>query len=188
MKRLLMTQRLLLASLLSLSVIFFNSCDDDAPEAENESETITTVRVTLTPQGGGAASTFEAKDADGDGPGNIVIAPITLDANTAYDVSVMFLNELDPADVEDITEEIEEEDDEHQLFFVANPATLLSVAYADQDGNGLPVGLSTTWTTGDAGAGTVTVTLKHQPDAKSATSTINTGETDIAVPFPVTVQ
>jgi hypothetical protein len=167
---------------------FLASCDDDEPEAENESETITTVRLTFTPQGGGSALVFTAKDADGDGPGAIAIDPISLAPGTTYSVQLALLNELE-SPAEDIGEEVEEEAEEHQLFYTVTPAPLASIAYADADANGLPIGLATTWTTSaSALSGQVTVTLKHQPDIKSATSTVGDGETDVAVTFSVSVQ
>jgi len=62
------------------------------------------------------------------------------------------------------------------------------VNYNDFDGNNLPVGLSTTWETENAGgAGTFQVILKHQPDIKSATSTVNDGGTDVDLTWIVSI-
>jgi hypothetical protein len=172
-----------------LSVISFaTACDDDAPEAENDAETITTLTLTFTPQGGGTALTFTAKDADGTGPGSIVVDDITLATNTTYAVNVSFLNELE-SPAENITAEITEEADEHRIFYTVLPAALMTISTTDQDSGGLPVGLTTSWNTGSPNQGSVVVTLKHQPDGiKTAASTINDGETDISVTFPVVVQ
>ena len=100
---------------------------------------------------------------------------------------------------EDITEEIAEEDEEHMFFFAWTEGLFASpegdgnidnrddpVDYNDEDENGLPVGLSTTWTTGDSvPSGTFQVVLKHQPDIKSETSTVDDGGTDIDLTFDV---
>ena len=64
---------------------------------------------------------------------------------------------------EDIGEEIAEEDDEHQVFFAFTDGAFSNptgngnidnasdpINYNDQDDNGNPVGLSTSWTAGDA--------------------------------------
>jgi len=61
--------------------------------------------------------------------------------------------------------------------------------YNDQDDNGFPVGLSTTWTTGThrETTGEFTVVLKHQPGEKSADSDFNTGGTDINIDFPLNI-
>lgn len=170
------------------AISLMTACDDDAPEAENESETITTLGLTFVPQNGGTPLAFTAKDADGAGSGSIVIDNISLSANMTYTVAASLLNELE-SPAENITVEVFEEADEHRIFYEVAPASLLTVTTTDQDSNNLPLGLATTWVTGEAGTGTVTITLKHQPDGiKTATSTINDGETDVTVTFPVTVQ
>lgn len=171
-----------------LAVGLVSSCDDDAPEAENDVEAITTVVLSFTPQNGGNPFVVTARDADGPGAGSIVIGDITLEANTTYVVGTSLLNELETP-TESISEEVLEEAEEHQLFYAVAPTSLLTVTINDQDAGGLPLGLATTWATSGAGTGTVTVTLKHQPDGiKTATSTVNDGETDVAVTFPVTIQ
>lgn len=42
--------------------------------------------------------------------------------------------------VEDITEEIEEESDEHLLIYTASPAKLLTYTYGDKDASNFPIG------------------------------------------------
>ncbi len=178
-----------IAFLLALSLTF-TACDDDDPEVVNEEEVITTVNVTLTPQGGGTAVVLTYFDSDGDGL-NAVINGGTLMANTPYAGSIEVLDETDPNDVEDITEEIEEEDDEHQ-FFYAFTNNIATATYNDMDGNGNPVGLAFTLTTDNAGTGDFTLTLKHEP-MKSAAGvsggdpTNAGGETDVSITFPITV-
>ena len=94
---------------------------------------------------------------------------------------------------EDVTQEIMEEDDEHMIFFEWTEDIFASpegngntdnrndpVNYNDFDFNDLPVGLSTNWTTNEAMSdGTFRIVLKHQPDIKSETSTVNDGGTDV---------
>lgn len=178
------------AALLAFSLAF-TSCSDDDPEIPNEEELITTVKYTLTPDGGGAAVEMTFVDIDGDGSGAAVIMGGTLAANQTYTGSIELLNETE-SPAEDITEEIEEEDEEHQFFF-STTVSGLSVAYADQDADGNPIGLSTSVTTGDAAVGNLTVTLRHEPvkDASGVAGgdiTNAQGETDIEVTFPVEVQ
>jgi hypothetical protein len=86
------------------------------------------------------------------------------------------------------TPEILSEGVQHQFFYAVNPSALLSVSYADKDTKNLPIGLATSQKTGAAGDGKLKITLKHQPDLKSATSTIATGETDVEVEFNVSVK
>lgn len=173
------------------SMLFLSSCDDD-PVIPNEEELITTLIWTLTPAGGGTALEFRFADEDGDGGEPAEISEDTLAANTTYNAAVRFLNESEtPA--EEITEEVEEEDNEHQVFVVTGAGLNLTTAYADMDGDGNPLGLATTVTTGDASTGTVTVSLVHEPDKGGAgvsggDPTNAGGETDIEVEFDVVIQ
>jgi len=186
---------------LAATVTFYSS-DDDDPEPENETEVITSVTLTFTPVGGGTPAVGSAIDVDGLGPGNFtqVLTPI-LSASTQYNLTMEILDDRDPTDVEDIGEEVEEEDDEHQFYFVVSGgvftedgSNIPGTIYQDQDDNGLPVGLETTWTTGTAGSGTLRVVLKHQPGEKNQTSATNrttglaTGDTDFDFTFDINVQ
>lgn len=179
-----------------------SSCgDDDVPEAENEEEIITDVTLTFTPEPGGDATTVtaSAQDPDGEGPEDIqVTEDINLQANTTYTLTIDLQNSIEN---ESITEEIDEEDGEHMFFFgwtndlFSNPAgdgnidnRPDAVVYNDQDDSGLPLGLETTWTTGDAATGTFRMVLKHQPDIKTETSTAQDGETDVDLTWDVIVE
>lgn len=199
---------LLILSLLS-SVLFATSCsDDDVPAAENEEEIITDVTLTFTPVGGGTAVVAAAQDPDGDGPKDLeIISQIRLVANTEYNLSIEIENSIEG---ESITEEIEAEADEHMFFFsfsndiFSNPTgngniddrEENAVLYLDEDSNGLPLGLLTSWITGEAwgtpgeptSLGNFWVVLKHQPNIKSASSTANDGESDISLIWDVIIE
>lgn len=176
------------------SILFFTACEKDDPDIPNEEELITTLIYTLTPQGGGAAVEFRFTDLDGDGGDAPVITNGVLAANTTYSGAVTLLNEAEtPA--EDITGEVDEEAEEHQLFFEFS--TFFpngSFTYADADANGNPVGLLTTFETPDAQSGlTLTITLRHEPEKEAAGVALGLienagGETDIEVTFDVTFQ
>lgn len=195
-------QSLLIPSLLSL-VVILSSCSDDEPAKEPTPEVITRVQLTFTPMAG-EPLVFIANDPDGDGVANLEIDPIVLSKSTMYHLEVDLFNGLvgsnDPG--YDIGTEVEEEGDEHMFFFAwtegfftepAGNGNLDSrsdaVLYEDEDVNGLPLGLATAWTTkATAGTGTFRIVLKHQPEAKSASSTSQDGETDIDIIFPLTIQ
>lgn len=177
--------------LFALLTISFISCDPDDPDDVNEEELITTVTYTLSPTSGGSDVVLSFQDLDGDGGNDAIIVGGTLNSNTTYNGSLTLLNESEDP-VEDITEEVQEEDDEHQFFFQVDNLDM-AVQYEDMDGDGNPVGLLTTVTTRSAGSGTLTVILKHEPvkDAQGVSSgdiSNAGGETDISVTFPVTVQ
>ncbi len=178
---------------------------DIVEDPNEEEETISEVVLTFTPTGGGAAITATWFDADGEGVGEPTIDDIELDANTEYEMSITLANTLVDPD-EDITEEIEAEDDEHMFFFgftsgifsdptgdgnIDNRADALNYNDEDseaQDGSGNPVGLSTNWTTGAASSdGDFRVVLKHQPGLKTGTSDATVGGTDVDITFTINI-
>ena len=175
--------------LLSATALFIVSCSNDDNGPVNEEEVITTVTTTLT--GGGQVITLTSRDLDGDGTDTpVVTASGNLTANTSYTGTVTFLNETQ-SPAEDITVEVEEEGEEHQVFYQL-PAALGAVTYTDLDLNGKPIGLAFTLTTGNAGTGNLTVTLKHLPNKSAAgvaagDITNAGGATDALVTYPVTV-
>jgi hypothetical protein len=174
-------------------LLLLGSCNNDDPTPVNEEEVITTVRLTFTPNSGGAVVIAAWRDLDGDGGNAPVVDPISLEANTIYSMSVQFLNEQEsPAD--DITKEVDEENREHQVFFV-NTASGLTIKYDDVDTDSKPVGLKNIATTTAVGTGTLKVILKHEPN-KSAAGVANGdvtnagGDTDVETnpAFAVTIQ
>ncbi|CAM1354563.1 type 1 periplasmic binding fold superfamily protein [Tenacibaculum insulae] len=180
-----------LIALLFISSIVVTSCsDDDTPEHIHEEEVITTMKVVLTPTTG-PAITIESRDLDGDGPDVPVITEGILAANTTYSAVITLLNETESTP-EDITEEVAEEAEEHQFFYKAT--TIASTfTYEDNDLDGNPIGINFTVQTADAGTGSYTITLKHEPNksganVKEGDITNAGGETDIEVVFPITVQ
>lgn len=190
--------------------------DDHGHDHDHESEVITTVTLTFSPSGGADVVSATFSDPDGAGGMSGQAEPITLQVGTTYALAVAFTNALlDP--VEDITAEIEEEAEEHQIFItgtgVAGPAAgddpnaLVMHAYADVEsgygpnvGDDLPVGLANTVTTVTAGAGTLGVRLQHMPELNDmpqkvaglaeqlAMGTLLPGDADVAVEFELTVQ
>lgn len=179
-------------TLLFLSITIFYSCNDNDPDPIVPQEVITTLTVSLEQQGSVNIVTLKSQDLDGDGPNAPVITVSgNLLANTTYTGSVVVLNEtVTPA--ENVTEEVAELDEEHQFFFTPSN-NIVNVAYTDMDGNGDPVGIQFTLTTGAAGTGNFTVTLIHEP-VKSAVGvssgdiTNAGGEVDVEATFPIVVQ
>ena len=196
----------LLAILFSVITIIGCSNDDDvAPEEENEVEVFTDVTLVFTNTADvNDVVRASAQDPDGTGIQELqILDAITLAADTEYTLTYEILNALDPADIEDIGDEILEEDNEHQFFFsftenvFANPtgngnidAAADPINYNDADENGNPVGLSSTWTTSSTASSgaSFTVRLQHQPDVKTATSGSNDGDTDFALTFALNIK
>ena len=185
-----MRETFLVLMLTLTAIAFFPACDKDDPEIPNEEEVITTLNYTLTTTSGDTiVLTFQ--DLDGDGGAAPTITGGTLATNQTYTGTMELLNETE-SPAEDITGEIEEEDEDHQFFFQST-ITGLTIAYNDQDANGNPVGLHSTLTTGAVGSGSITIILRHKPN-KSASGvsdgdiTNAGGETDIEITFPIDVQ
>jgi hypothetical protein len=178
------------------------SCSED-PKKEDAPELITKVILTFTPDGG-TPIVVSASDPDGEGVQDIEAdGPINLSADESYTLELTLSNELaDPTDpAYDITGEVEEESGEHMFFFswtnnvfadpegngnIDNRSDIIN--YNDQDENGLPLGLSTSWMTSGSASGIFRVVLKHQPDLKTDTSGANDGETDLDVSFTINVE
>lgn len=168
--------------LLVLPLLFAVACGDDEDNpnvvGENPEEAITTLELVFKPVGGTTEQEFVATAPDLDAAFEIDDLVI---AAGEYTLSIGLRNDLADGDEQNIREEVEEEADDHQLFFTGtnvqsestptatNPA--LTITYADQEadyidgGSTRPVGLENT-VTAVAGTGTLTVTLQHLPGSK----------------------
>jgi len=203
------SERFFFAVLIITLMGFLEGCNDDDPKKEDTPELITKATLTFAPSGGGSTVTVTATDPDGEGVQDITVdSPINLATSTTYVLTIELINDLaQPSDPGyNITEEVEEEGDEHMFFFswtnnvFADPAGNGNVDNRDDDVNytgGLnsrdvnnrPLGLTTTWeSAASTASGSFRVLLKHQPDLKSDTSDSDTGETDLDITFTINVQ
>ena len=170
------------------STLIFASCsdDDDTPEPVNEEEVITTLTVTL--DSGSDTVVMQYQDLDGDGPDAATVTVSgSLSANTTYDGSIILLNETE-SPAENVTEEIEEDDLDHQFFYTVGSGLDVAEEYGDADSQGNPLGLSFILNTGVASSGGLTFTLRHEPNKPNTGLENAGGETDIEVTFDVTVE
>ncbi|MCC9168469.1 hypothetical protein [Pontibacter harenae] len=171
-----------LPALLMGSLLFSTACkDDDDPTPPVETEMITTVQLNLMNEEKGLSAVASWRDLEGDG--NPDTQALTLKPNVTYTGTITFLDE-NKNPVENITEEIEEEAEDHQVFY-SSTAPGLTITATDQDANQRPVGLEYTLVTTSEGSGNIRIVLKHQPGTKNGN--INTGDTDVDVIIPVTV-
>lgn len=210
-----------ISSLIPLALLFASGCDDvedhDHHHHDHNHGLTTSLILNFTPDNGGETLSFAWSDPEGDG--NPVVDDILLsDASDhdhhdamSYTLDVEIWNELeDPA--EDVTVEIAELADEHQLFFTgsavdgpatgANDSAIIEHAYEDSDSQGLPLGLSNSVSTLDWGSGELTVTLRHLPsengepvkvdgladDVASGGFSAIGGDNDIQVTFNIVVE
>jgi hypothetical protein len=173
-----------------LSIFSFISCEETTPDEVNEEELITTVIVTLNTN----SQSIELKSVDIDGPGGanpVVTVSAPLSKNTVYTGTVTFLNEsVEPT--ENITEEVEAEAEDHQVFYQA-PTAFGTFVYDDTDVDEKPLGLKFTFTTGaNPTSGNLTVFLIHLPNksnpgVSSGDITNAGGSTDVQVIFPIEI-
>ncbi|MFL2611597.1 MAG: hypothetical protein ACJ0P5_05070 [Flavobacteriaceae bacterium] len=169
-------------TLLASTIIYSCSKGDDDPEEVNEEEVINRVSIVLADGSNSQTVTWN----EGSTP-----PAITLDVDKTYTASIYFYDASDPTDVEDITEEVIEEVDEHfVLWEIAGLSDFLITSaptdYAGSDG--IPINLVTEWGTGGADSGNIKVTLIHEPTNKTGTTRSSLGgETDIELTFPTTV-
>jgi hypothetical protein len=186
------TNSIKLLALFFITSLTFTSCssDDDGDDHDHEEELITTVIYTLTNNADNTdVVTLTFTDLDGEGGNEGVYTPAlaTLSANTTYSGVIQLLNATEnPA--EDITEEVENEAEEHEFFYTSS-ITDVNISKDDTDADGNPLGIETTVVTGMAGTGSLTVILKHEPTKPNdGTSAGAGGSTDAQVSYAIAVQ
>lgn len=197
-------QRFAFFALLFAGIILTGCDDDDVPDMEPEEEVITDVRLIFTNDAdANDVVTAAAQDPDGEGVEELeVLGAINLAANTSYTLTFEMENNLETPG-EDIAAEVEDEGDEHQIFFsfstdaFTNPAgdgnidnAADAVNYNDMDKDGNPIGLSSSWTTGATAlnGGMFTARLQHQPDIKTSSTGANDGDSDFDLTFELNIQ
>lgn len=174
----------------------FASCESEDPLPENDEEVITDVSLIFTEldangNPAGAAVTFTASDPQGIELGNPTIETVTLDKNKTYRMQITVFNSIEN---EDITEEIEEEADEHQFYFLGSafvsPSAPITYTYSDN-----AVGLDGVVVVGSTSINTsnMRIILRHDLD-KSYPGANNPsfedfnlagGSSDLDITFPV---
>lgn len=184
-----MTNRLNYLLFAFVLMIFATSCgEDEDPLIENEEEVITAMTLTLFPNGPQETITLGFSDPDGDG-GNDPMFSTTgqLVANASYRGQLSFANEDGAIDAEIVDEGID-----HQVFYQAEGGLNMTLSYLDFDLLSQPLGLMADVTTGAAGSGQLTITLRHEPTKNPIVAIdrpdLAGGETDVEVTFEVTVQ
>jgi len=173
-----------------LFTILLASCskDNETPKAVNEEELITTLKVTLVPVSEGNTIVLTTRDLDGDGPNEPEITiSSNLIAGVTYNGTIEFLDETkSPAD--NITEEVEEEADEHQIFYTIGSGLDVAVTATNLDSEGNLLGTEFELTANTASSGPLTFTLRHEPTKPNDGLSSAGGETDIEATFSITVE
>lgn len=165
------------------------ACDSAEPDpiGAGEHELITQITLTLT-------NTDDPEDvagivaSDPSGTGlefTLDPAALALRAGASYAGTIELADTLND---EDITEEVRAEAEAHQLFYTVDGLGGVTIAYADEDANGLPVGLAfeVTVAEGAAGSGTLRVQLAHYDDGAKDGTTLSS-ETDVDLTLPLVI-
>jgi hypothetical protein len=182
------------------------SCDKGEPVVVHEHEVFT--RVVLEVKKDGETNfkkyTFEAEGHDdhghddhgdddhGDDDHGDEHTEVELDTNSTYHVGIFFYNDSDPDNIEDVTLEVIEEADVHQVFYEMTEISGFSIAAASddtKDSNGNPLFLKTSWTTASETSGDVMAYLIHEPTSKTGSARADFGgATDVEIEFEVHIE
>lgn len=202
-----MLKNLFKHSILIISVFLLAiSCDKGEPAVVNEHEVFS--RVVLEVKKDGETNfkkyTFEVEGHDdhgdddhgdddhGDDDHGDEHMEIELDTDATYNVGIFFYNDSDPDNIEDVTLEVIEEADAHQVFYEMTEIPGFSIAAAPddtKDSNGNPLFLKTTWTTTTETSGDVMAYLIHEPTSKTGSTRADFGgATDVEIEFEVHVE
>ncbi len=180
-------------------LIALPACSSAEPEdGAGEEELITQVTVTLTNTANASdVVTIVASDPDGDGAG-ITFSPAraTLRAGATYTGSIEL---RDTINGEDITEEIEDEAEEHLFRYAFQPTSAGTVTITDnedqytterENSGNFAVGLAfqVAVNSSASGNGTMNALLYHFDDAPKTSSTATSDEIDVDIDFPVSFQ
>ena len=205
-----MLKNIYIKSILALSLfILILSCSKDSdPDPVHEEEVITLVILEVTKVGSSETMKYnfeveghdhgeedheEEEEGDDHDDHDGEHLEIELEANSSYNVSMMIYNDTDPDNIEDLTPEIIEEADEHQIFYAITDElsgfTISSASNDPLDSDGYPLFQKTTWTTTGETSGDVVGYLFHEPTSKTG-STRNDfgGATDFEIEFEVHVE
>ena len=181
---------------LVIAPLTLTACDTGEPDdGAGDEELITRVEITL--QNDDDLSdqvTITVSDPDGDGAG-LTFSPtsITLRPGATY---IGTIELTDTINNEDITEEVEDEAEEHLFRYAFSPASAGTItatdsetdySATDENGGDFAVGLAfrAVVSANASGTGTLDALLYHFDDAPKTSSTATSDEIDVDVSFPV---
>ena len=172
------------------SALLFTACLKDKAGEGNNEEVITTMVLKFTPAGGGAPLTFSFDDPDGPGGNTPAQNVISLTQGVSYNMVVQLLNKTATPAI-NITDEVAAESAAHRFYYETTLAGL-TISNLNNDTNGVPLGINSTWSAGPAGTGSTKITLRHYPGTppgKETADLVNSSKsgTDIEIIFVTNV-
>jgi hypothetical protein len=208
-----LTPRRVLVAAMVTGAALLAACGDDPaspPPGAGDPENISRVTVTLTPAGGGTAITSEIVDPDGTAlpnPPQPPSATLALTKGVTYNGTITLLNDIQPSNTINITDEVTAEGNFHRFFYTITADTLaardsinipppdntrlITVGNLNTDTQNPPQPLGVTFTvTVGAGAPSGNTTLNiqlHHYEQDKGTGLGTVFDTDLEVNFPVSV-
>ncbi|MDP6908360.1 MAG: type 1 periplasmic binding fold superfamily protein [Flavobacteriales bacterium] len=179
-----------------MSILLF-SCEFNEIDPHHQEEPITTLYYTLTPIDDSSEKiVLFYQDIDGEGGLEPLIVVDSLDGNTSYQGELRLRGASGSPEARIShggTTEISNLAEIHQVFYAPSSRLDMNISYTDLDNNGFPIGITTAVTTGNAGTGLLTISIRHEPN-KGAPNVVSGdithagGSTDIEVAFEVAIK
>jgi hypothetical protein len=185
------------AVIAALAFAFIAGCGDDPaspPEGGGDPENISTVTVTLV--GGGSSQTSTRRDPDGTQlpqPVGAASATLTLAKGVTYAGTMVLLNDIDPNNIIDITDEVHEEANFHRFIYSTTGASCSGVTFQnfdlDTQNPPQPVGITFQMVIpANAASGSCTLHIElHHFEQNKGDGLGSNFETDLSMDFPVTI-
>jgi hypothetical protein len=160
-------------------------------------ENISKVTVNLTPVGGGAAISVNRRDPDGTQlpqPVGAASGTITLKIGTTYNGTVDLLNDIDPNNVVNISDEVDDEANFHRFFYTLTcPGVTVPEAGLNRDTQNptQPFGRAFQLVVAANAPTTASCTLNvqlHHFETNKGDGAGSNFETDLDIDFPASVQ
>ena len=182
------------------AALWIAACSDNptAPiEGAGDPENISRVTVTLTPTTGGAAVSSFVVDPDGTTlpkPPNAPQGTLTLAGGATYTGNVTLLNDLDPNNPINISDEVRKESNFHRFVYTTTcPGVTVPTASLDLDTQTppQPVGINFQLVVAAGTAATASCTLHvelHHWEQAKGDGLGSNYDTDLSLDFPVSVR
>ena len=167
--------------------------DENTPKSrdnEHDEELVTTVRLEFQKESEEKKvftwkSTEKATNQE---PSQVDI--ISLEPNSTYTLNIVPLNETEGHSHEDFRQDIKEEGDIHQIFYLPGEGVEATYTYGDKDSKNLPIGLTGTFTTKEDSKGKLRIVLRHEPAKKSSSGELTDdigGSTEVDIQFDIEI-
>lgn len=192
----------ILKTVFASSLLLLASCSDDnnTPEQINEGEIVTKVEIILTNSNNAEdVVTLTSEVHEGETTPEITVDGEFTNGST-YNGDIQFFGEHshddedededghdDEEEAENITEEILNEANDHEIFYSLSNQ-IITISKTDVDSNQNPLGLKTTFTPTATGNTELTISLIHEPKKPNNDTLADAaGETDVEIKFNVEV-